>query len=237
MHPHHFSLSLLKIMYEKAPPGTPEDLVAAAKADYEKLLADHSVAPATVDETMRKHGLALWPYRQAYEWFYSLHGKLMEEKFILDGLSSELSAKYENFLRDGGSLENFRKGAEFEEFFLPQEKYELGRAEHLAHERTEEELRKMIGKKQADFMAKVEEAVATRDRMLEKIQVLRGLAKRGETWKDEVSRRVEVFENSLAGLERSFREADIDTAINYYYDAIKITDKPVQVVDSEQIPV
>jgi hypothetical protein len=73
--------------------------------------------------------------------------------------------------------------------------------------------------------------------MLEKIKVLEGLAERGKTWKDELSRRIEVFKNSLAGLESPFREADLDAAITYYYDAIKLTDEPIQVVDSEQIPV
>ena len=86
-------------------------------------------------------------------------------------------------------------------------------------------------------MASVDEARKTQSRMLDKINILKGLAERGKTWKDELSRRIAVFQDSLAGLHTAFREADLDTAINYYYDAIKITDEPVQVVDSEQIPV
>lgn len=237
MHPHHFSLNLLKLMYEKAPPGTPDDVIHAARGDFERLSANHGVTPDEVDATLRTHGQALWPYRIAYEQFYALHGKLLEEKFVHHALSSALAAKYENFLRDGGSLENFRKGLEFEEYFLPDEKYELGVAEHTAHEKTEDALRTMIAHNHETFMESVHQAAAAQARMLEKIKVLQGLAQRGKTWKDELSRRIEVFQNSLAGLDTPFREADIDAAINYYYDAIKLTDEPVEVVDSEQIPV
>lgn len=224
-------------MYEKAPPGTPDSIIAAARSDYEKLFSDHTATFDVVDNALRTHGMALNPYRIAYEAFYALHGKLLEEKYIMHGLSSMLSAKYENFLRDGGSLENFRKGSEFEEYFLPDEKYELGVAEHAAHERTEDKLRELIANKHEEFVAKVESARESQNRMLEKIKVLEGLAERGKTWKDELSRRIEVFKNSLAGLESPFREADLDAAITYYYDAIKLTDEPIQVVDSEQIPV
>lgn len=237
MHPHHFSLNLLKIMYEKAPPGTPDAIIKAAQSAYEKLYADPSVAFETVEAALYDNGMALWPYRVAYEEFYALHGKLMEERAVREALSSELAAKYENFLRDGGSLENFRKGAEFEEFFTPEEKYELGIAEHAAHEGTEEDLRERIRTRAQEFAEAVALATAARDRMVEKIRVLAGLAERGKTWKDEISRRVALFHNSLAGLDRHFREADIDAAINYYYDTIKLTDEPVQVVDNETIPV
>ncbi len=228
MHPQHFTLRLFRAMLDTMPPGVRDRDVARMLTQLKTLEKNHNAGQDMIDRAVRKAGQFLYPYRRAFEELYARHGALAEARAMRNHLSSALAAKYENFLRDGGNLEAYQRGRALHEFFDADERFALGSAARAAREDAEHSVRDRIRQSGDEYAALIGEYTAEYGMLRDKLNALWGLANRSQLWKDEISSRAMLFEDSIAGLERLCSKADLEAALHYYYDAITLAAEPVR---------
>lgn len=218
MHLHHFTLSLLKHLLDKADHTLfPQERLGAMRKEYEALAGNGSATIAHIEGAIAKFGREIWPYHEALEELYRRHGKAREEARVRENLPAELRAKYDQFLAQGGKLSDFRHGAALETYFTPEEKFALGQAVLDAHATT---LQEIASSCRADKKSECEEVIADHKKKLasieEKLTMLRGLASQSEKWRPEIEDKIKTFEEAFGYLERTFHKEDLDGAIDYY---------------------
>lgn len=217
-HPHHFTISLLKHLLDKAEHTLfPQERLGVMRSEYDKLATNPSATLSDIEGTIAKFGREIWPYHEALEELYKRHGKAREEARVREKLSAELRTKYDQFLAQGGKLSDFRHGAALETYFTPEEKFALGQAVLDAHHST---LQEIASSCRADKKNECEEVIADHKKKLatieEKLTMLRGLATQSEKWKPEIEDKIKTFEEAFGYLERTFHKEDLDGAIDYY---------------------
>lgn len=222
MHPHHYTISILKHILDKTEHTLfpPERLLEMHK-EYKRLAADPATTLDTVEKTIITFGKELWPYHEGLEELYRRHGKKKEEARVRETLNPELREKYDRYIAAGGSLGDFRRGSDTEVYFTPEEKYELGHAVVEAHAET---MREIAGSCRADKQHECEEVIEDHRNKLTRIEkkllVLRDLARSSDTWRAEIEDKINVFEHAFGYLERTFHESDLDGTIDYYQGII-----------------
>jgi hypothetical protein len=222
MHPFHFSLSLLKSVIDNAPKVFPVRRREEMLKIYETMAANPQTTQAEIEKAIIDFGKEIWPYRKAFQEMYKRYGQAKEESLIRDKLNPELLTKFLEFLRKGGRLEDFRHGAVFEETFTAEEKFILGQANLAVHEQIMEEIENLCqGEKKAEFQELLEEFQELEKRLLEKINILKGLANQNPKWALEINERVRAFEEGFSFIEKTYREEDIDGVIDYYRGVIE----------------
>lgn len=228
MHPHHFSLNLLKRLIDSAPKAFPEEKRQEMAAAYEALLANQQANQSEIEETMIAFGKEIWPYRKAFWQMHERYGHKKEETVVREKLSPELRSKFLAFVSGGGDLEDFRHGAVLEATFTSEEKFALGQAELEAHNQVDAEIEAMCqGEKQAEFQAMVQEYQTLRDKLIEKINILKGMAQQAPKWAAEMEEKARTFEEGFCLLEKSYNLEDIDGAVDYYQGVIEETETGV----------
>jgi hypothetical protein len=222
MHPFHFSLSLLKSVIDNAPKVFPVRRREEMLKIYETMAANPQTTQAEIEKAIIDFGKEIWPYRKAFQEMYKRYGQAKEESLLRDKLNPELLTKFLEFLRKGGRLEDFRHGAVFEETFTAEEKFILGQANLAVHEQIMEEIENLCqGEKKAEFQELLEEFQELEKRLLEKINILKGLANQNPKWAPEINERVRAFEEGFSFIEKTYREEDIDGVIDYYRGVIE----------------
>ena len=218
LHPHHYTLSLLKLLLDKADHTLfPAARLLEMKQEYEKIAADPATTQESIEKTIARLGKEIWPYHEGLEELYRRHGKTLEEQRVKEKLGAELKAKYEQFLSAGGVLADFRRGSDVEVYFTPEEKYLLGQAVLGAHATTLQEIATSCrADKQHECEEVIEEHRVKLARIEKKIEALRSLAGRAEKWRPEIEDKIKTFEDAFGYLEKTFHESDIDGAIDYY---------------------
>jgi len=222
MHPHHHTLSLLKLLLDKAEHTLfPAEELARLRTEYAKIAADPAQTSTQIEETIIRFGKMIWPYAEALEELYRRHGQEHEVQTVCTKLSSELCAKYQNWLAKGGALTDFRHGAQMELAFSPEEKLQLSTAGVEAHAQV---LREISQTCRADKKNECEEVIAEHKEKLahleKKLVILKELAQKSEKWRLEIEDKIQTFEKAFGYLERTFHEADLDGIIDYYQGII-----------------
>ena len=221
LHPHHFSLNILKALIDSAPKAFPAEKRTEMGKSYEALLANLQASQAEIEETMIAFGKEIWPYRKAFWKMHDIYGSKREGVIVKEKLSPELRSKFLEFVSGGGDLEDFRHGAVLEETFTPEEKFTLGQAELEAHDQVDAEIETMCqGEKQAEFQEMVNGFQAFRDKLIEKINILKGMAQQAPKWAGEIEEKARTFEEGFSLLEKSYNIEDIDGAVDYYQGVI-----------------
>lgn len=226
MHPQHFSLELLKNLIESAPTAFPQAKKEEMLKAYKTLAANFSAGGEEINHRMIEFGKEIWPYRQALQKMYQSEGKTKEDALIRDILPPELLHKFLEFIRNGGSLEDFRQGAVLETIFTPEEKFILGQAMLKAHEQVMRELNEAsLKEKQDDFAAWVQEFEDLKKQMMEKIAVLKEMARTSSKWKSEIEDKIKTLEESFALVERGYNINDVEETIDYYRGVMTETEQ------------
>src|SRR3989338_5236324 len=185
MHPHYYTLSILKHILNKTEHTLfPQERLEEMKKEYATLEANPEITQAQIEDLIIRFGKEIWPYQEGLEELYSRHGKAVEETRVKEKLSPQLKAKYEQFLAFGGSLSDFRHGSVTETYFTSEEKFELGQATVDAHATT---LHEIASSCRADKQHECEAVIADHKQKLarieEKLIVLRELATRSDKWR------------------------------------------------------
>lgn len=223
LHPHHYTLSLLKHLLDKADHTLfPQTRLEELKKEYERVAADQNMGERQIEDTISRFGKEIWPYQEALEELYRRHGKAKEEKLVREKLGPELREKYDRFLAEGGELTDFRRGAQVEVYFTPEEKFQIGQAVVDASHTV---LKEIAASCNLEHKAECEEVIADHKtkllRIEKKLEVLRALAGQSEKWRPEIEDKIRAFEESFGYLTRTFHEADLDGTIDYYQGVIE----------------
>lgn len=223
MHPHHYTLSLLKHLLDKTEHTLfPADRLSEMKEEYEKLAADPTQTLEAIENTIAKFGREIWPYQESLEELYRRHGKSREEERLKEKLNPALRQKYEQFLASGGGLTDFRQGSNTEMYFTPEEKFELGQAVLEAHHTTLQEIATSC---RADKQNECEEVINEHKEKIERIDkklaILRELAATSDKWRAEIEDKIRTFEEAFGYLTKTFHESDLDGTIDYYQGIIE----------------
>ncbi|MDP3244652.1 MAG: hypothetical protein Q8M83_03265 [bacterium] len=225
LHPHHFTLNLLKSVLDGAPKLFSLERREAMTKEYQALLANQQVGQTEIEEKIVEFGKEIWPYRLAFEKIHNRYGHGKEEEMALAALPPEMQNKFQAFVKDGGCLEDFRKGTVLEQTFTPEEKFILGQTVINIRHRVNVELKTACQKEKAtEFNELLEENKKTLVRLNDKINILKGLAGQSPKWEAEIKERVRAFEESFSFIEKSYGEEDIDNAVDYYRGVIEETE-------------
>lgn len=223
LHPHHFTLSLLKHVLGKTEHTLfPANRLSEMQKEYERLAADQTATQDQIEQVAIRFGKESWPYQEGLEELYRRYGKKLEEQRVKEKLTPEVRQKYEQFLTAGGSLADFRRGSDTEVYFTAEEKYEIGQAVLEAHANT---LQEIAGSCRTDRQNECQEVIDDHkqklERMEKKLLVLKGLAGLSEKWRPEIEDKIKVFEEAFGYFERTFHESDLDGTIDYYQGVIE----------------
>ena len=83
MHPHHYTLSILKHILDKtAHTLFPAERLDLMRKEYERLAADPATTLDAIEKTVITFGKELWPYHEGLEELYRRHGKEKEEERV-----------------------------------------------------------------------------------------------------------------------------------------------------------
>jgi hypothetical protein len=225
-HPYAYTLSLLRLALDKAPPTYPADY----KQKYAERLAKFEDNPKTpykeITDTIVQFGEDSWPWRKAYEEFYDRYGRSSEEAHLLERLDEGLRQKYEKFIHEGGKInyleqprseEELYQPSPFEQYFTPEEKYAIQQALLDAREAAREEINELVTKSRAeDYTAAVEAWGKRQDSIVADIGELRQLAKVSDKWRAEILSRVRRLEEGWSVVEQGFDEEAVDKELEYW---------------------
>lgn len=221
LHPHHFTLTLLKGVIDGAPKVFSSARREEMFKEYQNLLANQQISRTEIEEKIIAFGKEIWPYRTTFQKMLDRYGHGKEEALLGQELNPELHNKFQAFIKDGGCLDDFRKGTVLEETFTSEEKFALGQAMLNIRSRILSELETACqNEKAAEFNELLEENKKIRDRWVEKINILKGLAKQSPKWEAEIKERARAFEESFSFIEKSYNEEDLANAVDYYHDII-----------------
>ena len=223
MHPHHFTLSLLKHVLGKTEHTLfPADRLAEMQKEYECLAADPSATQEQIEQVAVRFGKEIWPYQEGLEELYRRYGKKLEEQRVKEKLTPEVRQKYEQFLAAGGVLADFRRGSDTEVYFTADEKYEIGQAVVDAHVTTLQEIASSCrADKKNECQEVIDDHKQKLERMEKKIMALKALAGVSEKWRPEIEDKIKTFEEAFGYFERTFHESDLDGTIDYYQGVIE----------------
>ncbi|KKU73281.1 MAG: hypothetical protein UX98_C0009G0012 [Parcubacteria group bacterium GW2011_GWA2_47_26] len=226
MHPYHYTLSLLKLLIDKSEHTllSPERVVTL-RAEYEKLVSDPGVTQEMIQQKIVAVGKEVWPYHEALEELYRRYGKSKEEQLVCEKLNPELRVKYEQFLAQGGSLADFRRGTALETYFAAEEKFEIGQAVLEAHAFV---LKDIAGTCRLEKKNECDEVIEDHRQKLARIEIklgiLKDMAVKSERWQAEILDKVKTFEEAFGYFERTFHEEDVDGVIDYYQGVLTLAD-------------
>lgn len=224
-HPHHFTLEILRNLIVSAPGPFPIERRTSMLAECDALVAEPKVLVEEIEEKIRDFGKEIWPYRKAFDDLHDRHGQSKEEALMRDKLDPGTLTKMLEFVRDGGRLEDARHGALLEESFSAEEKFAIGQALLSAHEVVKEELeRQCAGEKKAEFVEVVKYYQEMREKLVNRLDTLRGMGQASSKWEAEIAGKVRAFEDGFGFLGRDFFLEDINGAIEYYRDVIETTE-------------
>lgn len=216
--PHQFTLNLLRNLIEGAPKAFPLYRRNEMTDVYHKLSADQSAANEVIEQRVIEFGKEIWPYREAYLELYEEYGRGKEEKMLAAGLGEDLRPKYEKFIAEKGNIERLRGQAlSLDIYFTPDEQDEIIKAELRAHDKTHNELEKLIaGEKQEEYFGALEKRKKKQAEIEEALARLTVLAAVSEKWRAEILDKVKTFELGFGYLERPVTLLDVMGEIEYY---------------------
>ncbi len=221
-HPHHYTLSLLKHLLDKADHTLfPMQRLQELRTEYELLVNDHQTTQTQIEQTIARFGKEIWPYQEALEELYRRYGKKKEEALVREKLETQLRVKYDRFLTGGGDLSDFRH-PESETYFTPEEKFQIGQAVVDASHTVLKEIASACNvEHKEECEGVISEHKEKLSRIEKKLTFLKELADTSEKWRPEIEEKIRAFEESFGYLTKTFHEEDIDGAIDYYRGVIE----------------
>ena len=225
-HPYAYTLSLLRLALDKAPPTYPEEQKQRFLDRLAKFGANPKASYKEITDTIVDFGKDSWPWRKAYEEFYERYGRSSEEAHLLERLDQGLRQKYEKFIHEGGKInylesprseDELYQSSPFERYFSPEEKYAIQQALLDARDAAREEINELVAKSRTEeYAAAVEDWAKRQDLIAADIAELRRLAKVSDKWQAEILGRVRRLEEGWSVVEKGFDEEVVDKELEYW---------------------
>jgi hypothetical protein len=222
-HKFQSTLDLLTAVVTGLPTAFPQDQRTRIEAELTAIGKNAEISKEALDAAVVKIGKDIWPYKEAYEEFYRRHGEAKEREAMRAKLPEPARVTFDQFITEGGKVEDVRGGARFETFFNEDARAQIVAAELDAHDAVQEEVATFIkGEGAVEFAQLLEEHKVTLTAIEVKIGELRKLSERSEKWASEMQDKANTFEQGFAYVERSPSLEDVQKEVQYYLDILEL---------------
>ncbi len=223
MHTFEYTLDLLRTVIHSMPAVFPRDRHEQMDKQLDAFLNDSNAKKEDIEATIVAFGKEIWPYYEAYEQFYRTHGEAREREAMRLQLGDRVRGIFDQFVSEGGKIEDVRGGARLETVFDEDAKVEIVNAELEAHDAVHDEMEKLIaGEMAAEFSQQLNDHQKKLIAYEEKIAELRLLASRDPRSAPEILDKAKTYEQGFAYVERLPALEDIKKEIQYYIDVMGI---------------
>jgi len=199
------SHTLLKKLYEHAPPLVPSDVLR----NFEHALADiengSHITRQEIEETMIHFGKLLWPYRKAFAEFYKSAQARHADEYMHTQLHGDMRQWYTIFKQHGGTWSELKRGELLAVGYLtPPERQELARAVvetvHLLRKTTVQEIMGPLHEAYKKCILEFKLLLEDIEGRLEHVRTLAQKEKRHPALAHELDALANDFELTLCGL-------------------------------------
>ncbi|MDP2684436.1 MAG: hypothetical protein Q8P20_05255 [bacterium] len=104
------TLDIFSHLVLKMPPLVPKGIQTDVKQAYEQMKSNFGLELEETEKTIIVFGKKLWPYRRAFEEFFSVYKSEVGEKFLVGKLTPKLKRRYSEFLEYGGTFRDLHSG-------------------------------------------------------------------------------------------------------------------------------
>ncbi len=212
------TISVFEQMYDRIPPGVPEDIVAELETQLKRIKLDHDLNLVEVEDAMIVAAKNLWPYTRAFQEMYSAYARDMSESLFLQMAQVGLRSKYSRFLDSGGNFEDLHRGV-VAEYFSAEERVELSALLiEIQNEIRKFATQSLTHSDKEIYQEKIEEFTQIMDHIEDELDHLRSLAEREDEHPQliaEIREHIRAFEHGFAFLGPSVDYEAVKNARGY----------------------
>ncbi len=118
------TLLIFRRLYDLVCLVVPKDVQEEMQEALDQLENNYSLTLEELEDTMIVFGKKVWPYRKAFVEFALLQEGKVGEKLLRSHLSSKMKKRFDDFIKDGGSLRELHAGRSVN-FFTSEERSHL----------------------------------------------------------------------------------------------------------------
>jgi len=215
-HPLKNELFLLKKTIERIPFTYPEKEKKEFEDKYHLFEANQEVKREDIDNLVIEIGKATWPHRKAYEEFVRNYAQDKLEEYFKMHLDKAVLGKYEEFVKQGGNIKDYRRTKDFEEYFTPEENMAIEKALFTAHDEVKIFLQGIINDKRSEYEESLKIFEQKQKDLANMIASLKEIAAKSEKWAPEILDKIKKFEEGWSVVERDFDEDKLKHEIEYW---------------------
>lgn len=207
---------MLKKTIDQIPFTYPKNEKKEFETRCQLLEANQEAKREDIDSLIVEIGKATWPHRKAYEEFIKNYAQDKLEEYFKMHLDKAVLGKYEEYVKQGGNIRDYRRTKEFEEYFTPEENMAIEEALFTAREEVKVFMQGIINEKRSEFEENLKIYEQKQKDLVNMIASLKEIAAKSEKWALEILDKIKKFEEGWSVVERDFDEDKIKHEIEYW---------------------
>lgn len=217
--PQEVFLQEFRSAVEQLVPLTPPEVLAEAKALIEELSANGQVTAEQIRQALIYIGQKEFPYRKAYEELCAKDEEKRLQEVVLAKLDENIKEQILPVTKYGVHIVDFVKSSQFE-VLSASDRFAIEQAIVEAHEKLNRQCDERAVSRKSTYDELVARWTAAEAKIQGMIEVLKGMADRDPTWRDEILGRARQFEEGWSMLEADPTEEDVAKEIAYWTDVL-----------------
>jgi len=215
-----YTTQIFRQLYTFVAPVLPTELEEEMRHALEHIENDAELSRADIEDTMIIFGKRVWPYRKALQEVIGLHEGKVGEKFFRAALSRKMQKKFDQFVAQGGTVQDIHTGAPAS-FFTLEERIELNHAlvDMNTHLKTYA-IQAVKGTGHKEFQASVQEFTSLLDNLenqLSDIRVMADDAQEHPMIAREMREHIRGFEQGLVLLGQEYSQEEMEKAGDHFH--------------------
>ncbi len=194
----------------------PPELIQAAQARHDELLANEGATEKEIHEALANFGRQEYPYRQAYHDLCSGDEEQRLQSLVLERLDETVKNKVLEHTKHGVLIDDYVKSKLFETELTPEERLQIENAILLAEDVLNSQCDDRAAKRKDQYVDLVKKWEGERDRLQKMIDQLRALGQGNAKWGSEISSVADKLEEGWSIVERDPQEEEIKKEIEYW---------------------
>ncbi|HEX9664751.1 MAG TPA: hypothetical protein VGA49_02910 [Patescibacteria group bacterium] len=229
MRPHIHTLNLLREILENIPENFPTSRKSEMEKEYQTMLSDEKISLDNIEETIRKFGGEVWPFRKAFEKMFELYGGRDLQQTVMDQLDPALKNKYQQYLNYHSErqkrikeavaevTEHHKPASQIPDFLSNQEYLNIEQAEIDARKNITAKINQLVSGDKADEFQKYLQEFQNKQKLFsEKITGLRSLAGKYPGLAAEINDSVKTFQEAFSLITTDVDLVEINKKIEDY---------------------
>ena len=219
-HPRENEIFLLKRAIKSIPPTFPSSEREKMFNIVQEFEKNPEAKAEDIEAAIVRVGKESWVHRKAYEDLVASYAQDKLQEFIKKAMSNGLRKKYEDFIKAGGDIKDFRHGKEFEEAFTPEENLEIEQALFSAREELSRYMEDIIKEHRDEYEESLKIYQQKQRDLNNMIESLREFSAKSERWAPQILDKIKRFEQGWSAVERDFDEDKLKHEIEYWEGVI-----------------